>query len=95
MNITNTTFQKGHNFLLGSIITILSFSNCYAGSDEYVLQKYYKDPNSTAAKLMGGLYAGSIGTFSRLENCLKMKSKVVEDDRKIGYTNSRFECEKK
>ena len=95
MNTIKTTLQKSQHFLLGSVLTILSFSNCYAGSDEYVLQKYYKDPNSAAAKLMGGLYAGSIGTFSRLENCLKMKSKVEEDDRKIGYTNSRFECEKK
>jgi hypothetical protein len=95
MNKTKATLQKRHHFLLGAILSILSFSNCYAGSDQYVLQKYYKDQNSAAAKLMGGLYAGSIGSFSRLENCLKMKSKVEEDDRKIGYTNSRFVCEKK
>ncbi|SMM99596.1 hypothetical protein SPONN_726 [uncultured Candidatus Thioglobus sp.] len=43
---------------------------------------------------MGGLYAGSIGTFSRLENCQKMKFKIEQDDKKIGYTNSRFICEK-
>jgi hypothetical protein len=38
---------------------ILSLANGCTDSDQYVLQKYYKDPNSAAVKLMGGLYAGS------------------------------------
>ncbi|SMN11358.1 hypothetical protein SPBRAN_1614 [uncultured Candidatus Thioglobus sp.] len=81
-------------FKLILLICVLSLSYGCTDSDKYVLQKYYKDPNSAAAKLMGGLYAGSIGTFSRLENCQKMKFKVEQDDKKIGYTNSRFVCEK-
>jgi hypothetical protein len=64
-------------------------------SDEYELKKYYKDPNSAAAQMMGSTYAGVVETFNSLAACRDMKAQVERDDRNIGYTNSRFVCDEK
>ncbi|WP_301387892.1 hypothetical protein [Thalassolituus sp. UBA2590] len=76
-------------------IVILTFllQGCFG--TEYELKKYYKDPNSPAAKMMGGTYAGVVETFNSMEACLQMKEQVERDDRNIGYTNSRFVCDEK
>ena len=44
---------------------------------------------------MGTTYAGVVDTFDSLDACLEAKDQVELDDRAIGYTNSRFECEQK
>tara|TARA_R110000868_G_scaffold406619_1_gene687196 strand:- start:490 stop:831 length:342 start_codon:yes stop_codon:yes gene_type:complete len=64
-------------------------------STKYELKKYYKDPNSPAARIMGGTYAGVVETFNSMDACLQMKEQVARDDRNIGYTNSRFVCDEK
>ncbi len=76
-------------------IVILTFllQGCFG--TEYELKKYYKDPSSPAAKMMGGTYAGVVETFNSMEACLQMKEQVERDDRNIGYTNSRFVCDEK
>lgn len=72
---------------------IFSLQGCFG--TKYELKKYYKDPLSAAAKMMGGTYAGVVETFNSMEACLQMKSQVEQDDRNIGYTNSRFVCDEK
>lgn len=65
-------------------------------SDEkHELHKYYKDPLSPAAILMGGTYAGVVDEFNTLDECLETKAEVEKDDAEIGYTNSLFKCKKK
>ena len=78
-------------FVIASTVALLQ--GCLG--TEYELQKFYRDPNSPAARLMGGLYAGVVETFSSMEACLQMKADVERDDRNIGYTNSRFLCVEK
>lgn len=75
------------------ISTALLLSGCF--ETEYELKKYYKDPNSPAARMMGGTYAGVVESFKSQDLCLQRKVQVEQNDRKIGYTNSRFECEPK
>ncbi len=77
--------------LLGIISLLLGCS----GGTEYELKKYYKDPASPTAIMMGGTYAGVVKTFSSLDACLQMKEQVERDDRNTGYTNSRFVCDEK
>lgn len=48
-----------------------------------------------AAILMGGTYAGVVAEFYTLEGCLEAKRKAELADKRIGYTNSIFKCEKK
>lgn len=72
---------------------IFSLQGCFG--TEYELKKYYKDPFSAAAKLMGGTYAGVVETFNTLDACMQMKQQVEKDDQDIGYTNSRFVCDEK
>ncbi len=67
---------------------------CFEDST-YELKKYYKDPNSPAAIMMGGTYAGVVDEFDSLDECNEMKLRVEKDDRDIGYSNSLFECEEK
>ena len=80
------------------LFTFLAFAfllqGCFGG-EEYELRKYYRDPYSPAALMMGGMYAGVVERFDSQDACLSMKEGVEEDDRKIGYTNSRFVCAKK
>ena len=76
------------------LVTMIILQGCFGG-EEYELKKYYKDPESPAAKMMGSTYAGVIETFNTLNACLQMKEQVEADDRKIGYTNSRFVCDAK
>jgi hypothetical protein len=71
----------------------LLLQGCFGA--EYELQKFYRDPSSPAARMMGGMYAGVVGTFRSMDACLNMKGAVERDDRKIGYTNSRFVCVEK
>lgn len=75
------------------IFTVLLLSGCL--ESEYELKKYYKDANSPAAQMMGSTYAGVIETFKSQDLCFQKKAQVEQNDRNIGYTNSRFECEKK
>ena len=72
---------------------VFALQGCF--STEYELKKYYKDPYSAAAQIMGGTYAGVVETFNSLEACMQMKNQVEKDDRNIGYTNSRFVCDEK
>jgi hypothetical protein len=65
-----------------------------SGESEYELKKFYKDPLSPAAIMMGGTYAGVVATFNSLGACLQMKEQVEQEDRNIGYMNSRFVCDK-
>lgn len=78
--------------LLLFMSTIL-LQGCFGS--EYELKKYYKDPNSAAARMLGGIYAGVVENFNSLDACLQMKDQVERDDRDIGYTNSRFVCDEK
>ncbi len=73
--------------------TAFVLQGCF--NTEYELKKYYKDPDSLAAIMMGGTYAGVVETFNSLDACLQMKMQVERDDRNIGYTNSRFVCDEK
>ena len=75
------------------VVSAILLQGCFG--TEYELKKYYKDPNSPAARMIGGTYAGVVETFSSLEACLKMKEQVEQDDRKINYTNSKFVCDEK
>ena len=77
--------------LLG-IVSLLQ--GCFGGT-EHELRKYYKDPDSPAARLMGGTYAGVVETFNSQDDCLQMQELVERDDRNTGYTNSRFVCVEK
>lgn len=79
------------------VIIILILANLLQGcfGTKYELKKYYKDPNSPAAQLMGGTYAGVVETFNSMDACLQMKEQVERDDQRIGYTNSRFVCDKR
>lgn len=61
---------------------------------KYNLNKYYKDPYSEAALMMGSTYAGVVSSFNSLDACLEMKYQVEQDNLKVGYTNSIFRCEK-
>ena len=63
--------------------------------EKYELHKYYKNPISPAAVLMGGTYAGVVDEFETLDECIETKAEVEKDDAAIGYTNSLFKCEKK
>lgn len=75
------------------LCVLFSLQGCFG--TEYELKKYYKNPFSAAAKMMGGTYAGVVETFNTLEACMQMKQQVEKDDRDIGYTNSRFVCDEK
>ena len=75
------------------IFFVILLQGCFG--TEYELKKYYKDPNSPAAKMMGGTYAGVVETFNSLDACLQMKEQVERDDLNIGYTNARFVCDEK
>lgn len=75
------------------VVTLILLQGCFG--TKYELKKYYKDPNSAAARMMGGTYAGVVETFNSLDACLQMKEQVERDDLNIGYTNSRFVCDKK
>ena len=79
------------------IIVFIGLSILLQGcfSPEFELKKYYKDPDSPAARMMGGTFAGVVETFNSLEACMQMKEKVEMDDRRINYTNSRFVCDEK
>lgn len=79
--------------ILFLMVSAVFLQGCFG--DQYELKKYYKDPNSPAAQMMGGTYAGVVETFNSMEACLQMKEQVERDDRNIGYTNSRFVCDKK
>ena len=52
----------------------------------YDLHKFYRQ---------NGAWAGIVETFSSELECLDTKADVEEDDKRIGYTNSRFVCEKR
>ena len=97
-----------HNVVIFSLMSVLLLFGCdNSGVDpeanhtveldrnQYELKKFYKDPNSPAAKMMGSTYAGVVETFNSMSACLQMKEQVEKDDQKIGYTNSRFVCDKK
>ena len=75
------------------LISAVLLQGCFG--TEYELKKYYKDPGSPAAILMGGTYAGVVATFNSRDACMQMKEQVELDDRNIGYTNSRFVCDEK
>lgn len=79
--------------ILSLVIASIILQGCFG--TEYELKKYYKDPHSAAAQMMGGTYAGIVETFNSLDACLQMKEQVERDDRNIGYTNSRFVCDEK
>lgn len=81
------------NKVLGVWILIVFLSGC--SGEKYELHKYYKDPLSQAAILMGGTYAGIVDEFNTLGECLETKAEVEKDDAEIGYTNSLFECKNK
>lgn len=66
-----------------------------ADNNEYELKKFYKDPESPAAKLLGSTYAGVVDTFKSMPACMQMKEQIEADDLRIGYTNSRFICDEK
>ena len=76
-------------------LSIVSLLVGCSGGTEYELKKFYKDPLSPAAIMMGGTYAGVVKTFNSLDACLQMKKQVERDDRNISYTNSRFVCDEK
>jgi hypothetical protein len=76
------------------IVIALFICSC-SESKEYELKKYYKDPYSRAAQMMGSTYAGVVEKFNSLPACEEMKRQVEAGDRKIGYTNSRFVCDLK
>jgi len=78
-------------------VTLLIIFSLQACSDnkQFELKKFYKDPYSPAAQLLGSTYAGVIETFNSLNACMQMKEDVENEDRKIGYTNSRFVCDEK
>jgi hypothetical protein len=90
----NSTIYGGKSVVMGKIISAFLLEILLQGcfGSEYELQKFYRDPNSPAARMMGGIYAGVVDTFSSLEACLDTKADVERDDREIGYTNSRFVC---
>jgi len=84
--------------VLKTVLLILGITftlQACADNNEYELKKYYKDANSPAAILMGGTFAGVVSTFSSKADCIHAKQRAVSDDRKTGYTNSTFICEKK
>ncbi len=50
------------------VITSILLQGCFG--TEYELKKYYKDPNSAAARMMGGTYAGESPRVHRRPVCL-------------------------
>ena len=84
-------FTRNIKIILALTLTLV-LASC---GDTYQLHKFYRDPSSTAAIMMGSTYAGVVDEFDTLEECLEVKRQVERDDAAIGYTNSRFECEKK
>ena len=80
--------------LFMALVFPLFLSGCF-NEDKYELKKFYKDPNSPAAIMMGSMYAGVVATFNSRDACMQMKSQAEEDDKAIGYKNSRFVCDKK
>lgn len=77
---------------MAAVFSVVLLQGC---SKEYELKKFYKDPNSPAAVLMGSTYAGVLETFNSMGACEEMKREVEADDEAIGYTNSRFVCDEK
>ena len=75
------------------LVSMVLLQGCFG--TKYELKKYYRDPTSAAALIMGGTYAGVVETFNSMDACLQMKSQAEQDDHDIGYTNSRFVCDTK
>ena len=73
---------------------LISTACSTGGSDKYKLHKFYKDPLSLAAILMGGTYAGILEKFDTIEECMVSKQQSENNDKEIGYTNSSFRCSK-
>ena len=76
--------------VISAVLVVILLQGCLG--PEYELQKFYRDPSSAAARMMGSMYAGVVDTFDSLAACLDTKADVEQDDREIGYTNSRFVC---
>ena len=79
--------------ILVFLISTLILTGCF--KSEYELKKYYRDPTSPAAQLMGGTFAGVVNTFDSLAACNEMKKEVENDDLVRSYTNSKYICVEK
>ena len=82
-----------------STIMIVCFlpltTSCVGGdSDKYILHKFYNDPLSPIAIMMGGTYAGTLEKFDTIEECMISAQQAKNEDMEIGYTNSSFRCSK-